>query len=370
MSLLFSSHLRSDRPFDRFVMGVKESSVFAPQWDREKDHLFCTSLTSIRELLGQSEPSVSANGHSFLVDVGFVESGLPNAFANRMGKAHVCGIHTALPIVIHELALFCFAQAEMFPELGDVSDELSPEPNADSPPGLGLLLAQLREGHTDRHVIAPVTAQRMLAAQILAQLMLRFVWYHELAHGVLGHVDYLNNLKPDITSVLDFNELHYDDIGSLNIPIDTRKLQTMEFEADSYALAKCINIQLGNIENIDLIKEVPVELRLRLTLFGIYAMSWLLESMAGVMKRGKLNVTHPAPIRRLQMNHNMVLWELNDLGADVKSLVGQSFKQFRDILEKLGADWQQTDHFDPIEHRKVFEHMRDELAPFRYSSGT
>lgn len=371
MSLLFPIADQSDKPFEQFVTHFKNQSVFEPQWDREEDHLFCTSLASIRDFLKSSDPSYSVEASQpFAVDLGFVESPLPNAFANRLGDVLVCGIHSALPVVIHEFALFCFAQANFFPEIGNAASEASPLADLSSPPGLALLLRQLHGDQKHFAAIAPVDAHRMVAAQLLAQLMMRFVWFHEVGHGSLGHIDYLRSLKPLDGTSLDFGELHYDDVSVLNVDIDARKLQILEIEADSYALAKCLNIQLGTIENIDLIKTLPNDLRLRLSIFGIYAMSWLLETMAGVMKRGKLNITHPAPVRRLQLNHSMILWELNDLGADTKALVTHSLKQFQSILATLGGEWNQTDHFDPVGHREVFDAMRDELTPFRYHSAS
>lgn len=367
MSLLFPITDQGDKPFELFVTEVKEKTVFNPQWDREEDHLFCTSLASICDFLKSSAPSYSVDGKGrFQVDVGFVESPLPNAFINRLHDIHVCGIHSALPVVIHEFALFCFSQSDFFPELGNAELETSSSPLSDHPPGLRLLLAQLRGDQTSASAIAPVDAHRMFAAQLLAQLMMRFVWFHEVGHGSLGHINYLRSLKPLDETALDFSELHYDDVDFLKVDIDARKLQILEIEADSYALAKCLNIQLGNIENIDLIKALPIDLRLRLSIFGIYAMSWLLETMAGVMKRGKLNITHPAPVRRLQLNHSMILWELIELGADAKALVTRSLKQFQLILETLGGEWHQTDHFDPVGHREAFVELRDELASFRY----
>lgn len=316
------------------------------------------------------EPRVSTSGFKpFAVDVGYVESILPNAFANRNEDTHLVGMHTALPVVIQEFALFCFAQSAFFPQIGDPSQETSPVSINETPPGLGLLLATLKSGGelaVPPAQIVPVDPHRHVAAIYLSLLMMRFVWLHELAHGILGHVDYLRNLSHEANPSLGLNELSLTELIDSEISIDPRVLQCMEFEADSWALSKSLIIQRDGMENIEGIKAFDADTRYRLTLFGLYAMSWLMEVMASTMQRGRLNITHPAPIRRMQMLQNMAVWELNDLGLDTASLTRETLAQFEGILKQIGRQWLQTDHFEPRSYRAVFEEMRYTLAPFRY----
>lgn len=334
------------------------------------DPFLATSRSSFIQHLRAMEPRVSAlSGKTFSVDAGYLETIFPNAFANRDGDTHVVGMHTSLPVVIQEFALFCFAQADFFPHIGDSSNEVSPAAFEQTPPGLRLLLAILKGGGelaTPPAQIVPIDPHRHVAAIYLSLLMMRFVWFHELGHGVLGHVDYLRSLSTDDNPSIGLNELYLTELIDSEISIDPRFLQCMEFEADSWALSKSLIIQRDGLENIEGIKAFDADTRYHLTLFGLYAMSWLMEVMASTMQRGRLNITHPAPIRRMQMLQNMAVWELDHLGLDTASLTRQTLVQFQGILKQIGRQWLQTDRFEPVSYRAVFEEMRDTLAPFRY----
>lgn len=345
-------------------------TVFAPHGAVEDDQLFSASLDSINAHIAAMPQSYRAGSdHAYQSSFGFVESGLPNAFADEADGQFVTGIHTGLVVTIHEFSLFCFAQSSFQRMIGQPDKEVSPKAAKGMPPGVTLLLASIKADQDkqflDRFVM-PQCPHRTAAAHYLTLLMLRFVWLHEAAHGLLGHIEYLKARKALMPMGL--NELHMDELVPGDVIIDNRILQCMEFEADSWALAKSIGIQRDGVENVDGIAVLPFDLRIRLTLFGIYAMTWLMETLASTAKRGRLNITHPAPIRRMQMLQNMAVWELNDLGIDAASVARDALKQFQDILSQMGSQWLQTDKFDPVNYRAVFESMRDDLEPYRYVS--
>jgi len=183
----------------------------------------------------------------------------------------------------------------------------------------------------------------------------------------LGHVDYLNDLKTDETaSGIGVDELNFNELADIAPSIDSRILQCLEFEADSWALAKSIAIQKDGIENINGIAALPDDLRVRMVLFGTYAMSWLMETMASTLTRGRLAITHPAPIRRMQMLQNMAVWELNDLKLDTPAITRSALGSFDGVLGQIGKQWLQTDKFDPVSYRSVQKDTEEQLERFRY----
>ncbi|MGJ8670996.1 MAG: hypothetical protein ACSHXK_16050 [Oceanococcus sp.] len=371
MSLLASSLANDASSFGRF-MQAKAWTVFAPDSNKVDDHLFSTSLASITDHLQRMEARRSRYTNSnFVINLGFLESVLPNALANKDAQVHIAAMHTGLAMVILEFSWFCLAQKQVFPELGDIAQETSPRATNAVPPGLSVLVDTIsNNGLGDAAPtppIMPVDPHRAAAAHYLTLLMMRFVWLHEIAHGVLGHVDYLRSFKADSgTSLGGLDELNYNELAGLNPSIDGRVLQCLEFEADSWALSKSIIIQKDGLENIDGIAALPMELRIRMNLFGIYAMSWLMETMASTLNRGRLNITHPAPIRRMQMLQNMAVWELNDLGLDAPTITRSVLVEFESVLSQIGEQWLQMDKFEPVSYRAVFEETRDTLKPFRY----
>ncbi len=325
------------------------------------------SLSSFEQHLRAMEQPFNQPGSAFEVTAGYHEALTPTAFADWLDGCHIVGIHTGLAVVIQEFCLFCFAQADFFPTIGNASAETSPVAPKGHVPGLWLLtetLKGMREVPDTAPRVVPVDPERLAAAIYLSILMMRFVWFHELAHGTLGHTDYVRSLSEG--QPIEFTELSLMDQGIGAGLIDSQVAQCMEFEADSSALSKCLLIQHNGLENIDGIKALPPETRIRLTLFGIYAMTWLFEAFQAVLYRRKFSVTHPAPFTRLKMLQNMAVWELQDIGGDTGNITKDALGQLLRILPHLGQEWQSVDGFEPVQYRKTFNEMRETLAPFRY----
>lgn len=294
----------------------------------------------------------------------------PTAFACKKKAQHTIGLHTSLPVIIQEFALYCFAQKRFFPKIGNPLFETSPLSLDNIPPGLWLFqktLQGMRDIPADTPRIVPVDPHRGAAAHYLTLLMLRFVWFHELAHGMLGHTDYLQAIHEQEGKA----PKGMDELGLMSADMDSSSLsseilQCMEFEADSSALRRCLLIQANGLENIEGIAAMPLSLRYRLTLFGMYAMTWLFETIQSTLQRSRLNVTHPAPFRRLEMLRHMTTWELKELAPDHGVIMGDALTQLELILSHIGEDWRQTDQFDPTIYRASFDQLRETLAPYRY----
>ena len=371
MSLLAVTAPEDGSAFDQFVT-VQGLTGFKPKANHADDQLFHGSLSSILSHLHEMPDRHSTHvDDAFRVSVGFLEDVRPNALANKQGNVHIAAVHTGLAMVIMEFAWFCLAQPEVFPEIGEPANETSPKGMEDIPPGLSVLIQTVQtDGVMDAQLNAPIMPRdphRHVAAHYLALLMMRFVWLHEIAHGALGHIDYLQSFKANGEGrSLGLNELSLNELVSIHPSIDGRVLQCLEFEADSWALSQSVLVQHAGQENIDGIAALPADLRCRMTLFAIYSMSWLMETLSTTFSRGRLAFTHPAPIRRMQMLQNMAVWELNDLGLDMPALTRQTLGMFQTVLGQIGAQWLQTDQFDPHRYRVIFEETRDQLAPFRY----
>lgn len=325
------------------------------------------SLASFVQHLQAMAQPFNQSGSAFEVAAGYHEALTPTAFADWFEGCHIVGIHTGLAVTVQEFCLFCFAQADFFPSIGKARSETSPGASKGHIPGLWLLtetLKGMRSVPDTAPRIVPVDPERHAAAIYLSILMMRFVWFHELAHGMLGHIDNLRSLSK--VQSAEFTELSLMEQGIGAGLIDSQIAQCMEFEADSSALSKCLLIQHNGLENIDGIKAMPSAVRMRLTLFGIYAMTWLFETFQAVLYRRKFSVTHPAPLTRLKMLQNMAVWELDDIKADTANITKDALGQLLSILPRLGQDWQSIDGFEPAQYRQTFEEMRETLAPFRY----
>lgn len=341
-------------------------TIFEPDRNNRDHQLFRASLASICDHLQTiGQPASQASDGSFELDIAFLESGLPNALANKSGDTHVAAINTGLAVTIHEFSLFCFAQSSFLPMIGHPDKEVSPSSTEGTPPGVALLLATAKadqgEPVLDRFVM-PQCPHRTAAAHYLTLMMLRFVWLHEVAHGLLGHVDYLQHQKQSA----EISELHMDEFVQTVSGIDGRVLQCLEFEADGWALAKLIAIQTQGGENINDVASLHLALRLQMNIFAAYSLCWLMETLASTARRGRLNITHPAPVRRLQNLQNIAAKELSVLNFESTRMLRELGMQFDGVLSQIGKQWLQTDKFEPTSYRTVFDQLRKDLAPYRY----
>lgn len=353
--------------FRSYIRAKKQSNSIKLDGDDLVSMALDASMTSFEQHLRAMEQPFDQSGSAFKVAAGYHDALTPTAFADWFAGCHIVGIHTGLAVIVQEFCLFCFAQADFFPSIGDASAETSPSAPKGHVPGIWLLTETLKgmcEVPDTAPRIVPVDPERHAASIYLSILMMRFVWFHELAHGMLGHIDYLRSLSGGQTA--EFTELSLMEQGIGAGLIDSQIAQCMEFEADSSALSKCLLIQHNGLENIDGIKALPSATRMRLTLFGIYAMTWLFEAFQAELYRRKFSVTHPAPFTRLNMLQNMAVWELNDIKADAANITKGALGQLLAILPRLGQDWQSIDGFEPVQYRQTFEEMRETLTPFRY----
>ena len=121
---------------------TRDLTLYEPRAGNGDDLFYHASLSSIRDHCRMLEGQHSkVTDQAFQVGVGFIESGLPNAIANKQGDQHIAMIHTGLASCIQEFSFFCLAQASVFSEIGRSDLEQSPAAGDSVPPGVALLLA-------------------------------------------------------------------------------------------------------------------------------------------------------------------------------------------------------------------------------------
>lgn len=333
--------------------------------------LFAASLASLEQHLSAMADHHNKTGEAFRVAPGYVDALSPTAFAARLDGCHVIAMHTGLAVTIQELAFFAMAQADIFPGIGESGAERSPRAEAGHAPGLRLLRAtlashgaRLADASDDMPAaILPVDPERHVAAVYFAALAMRFVWMHELAHGLLGHVDMLRSLSGN-------GDSRIDELGLVRVAaapgLDPILKQGMEFEADRWGLRRCLMVQhQEGLENIHGIAAMPQAQRLSMALFAVFTMTWLFEAFQAELYRQRRNLTHPAPFARLAMLRIAALEELQAKGLDGAAMVGEVMESVETLLPRLGWDVQ-ADGLQPDNLCAIWETLRSRLEPFRY----
>lgn len=339
-------------------------AIFEPDAQNETDTLFNASLDNFISYLRILSAPRNSEGDDLFMSAGYVESTIPTAFASKLNNFHLIGMHTSLAVVIQEFALFCFTQQNFFPEIGDASSEISPKPLDGVVPGLWLMDRTVKGLDIPKTAsrIVPRDAVRHAYAVYLALMMMRFAWFHELGHCILGHVDFLNK-KTDALGLTEIGLSKRSHRPTTTIEPSLR--QTFEFEADCYSLSMCLRMQTHDAELIEGIATMPKQLRIYLALFAAYSMAWLFE----VIEKKYLKHTigeYPEPYRRFRLLVQMAVWEGANETPDFLNHQEIVLHTLRDLTIHMGEEWSGDDNFNADAFRKRFDQARTELTPFRY----
>jgi hypothetical protein len=293
-------------PIERFANERLGTSAFIAKADDPDTHIFFASLESAIEQFRWTAKGSNTSGAPFKLEAGFFDTFSPNALADRFEDGYYLGIHVALFIAINEFAMFCFAQRDFFADLGDPDKEFSPRPWDDRMPGVWLIDNTLQGGGVEyQHSkkLIPTDSERYICSQLLAFLMTRFVWLHELSHCFNGHVDLVQHQDiamrlhelPDELNLAGKSKASARPLTNVEKEI----LRCLELDADESAFFANCAVQMRGMENIEGIRELDPAVALRMTTFASYAMVWLFDAFQDYAKSA-LGETHPTPSLRLQ----------------------------------------------------------------------
>lgn len=221
------------------------------------DVIFTTALSGARFLMARSFGIARADGTTFRAYPFIVAKPTANAFAVERGGLQLYGLEVGLVSTAFEISLFVFSRTSLFTEIGKAGAEAAP----DLPEGSQLAFWMADELRQDKPkgaqpvglAFVPRDPQRERAVHLLTQLMLRFVWLHELYHGLNGHTGLLASRSPGAV----LNEMAYEaEIGLIEVePKGATKHRkgfrhAMEYDADRSALWMLVRLQQIDLEPI------------------------------------------------------------------------------------------------------------------------
>jgi hypothetical protein len=167
---------------------------------------------------------------------------------------------------------------------------------------------------------------RRAMAHFLTQLMLRFVWFHELFHGLNGHCGFLATRNGE----LEIHEMADDQMGLVSVSdlsvagLSAEKvLHCFEIDADRAAFWLLFKLQLANDEPFVEFLQKPLSQRLRLTFLATFRMIFMFEQSS--RRNASSGNTHPVPYNRL---HNLIRTAASQFRDDLQGT-------FRECLDDL-----------------------------------
>lgn len=138
----------------------------------------------------------------------------------------------------------------------------------------------------------------------------------------------------------------------------------LELDADKQAFWTCCQVQLAQRENIEGIASLDLARRLRLTLFGAYAMTWLFEEFQNYLD-AKEGISHPAPFLRLQNIVAVAARHVEPLHEAVKMANQEACAQFDAVQRNIPSIYRSEDlrqGVDEPEVRGALKEYESELA--------
>ena len=154
-------------------------------------------------------------------NVNYINNNLLNAVASKESDKYYIGIYAGTFILLNELFLRIMSSPNILPEIGDISKEGKTK-KLFNPQQYDLDTYFLCK--PDEENIMPKDTTRQLYASLFTKAALNFLFDHEYAHIVFGHVDYIASTKK-IFSITE-------EESSEETPLDS---QTLEMDADSFA---------------------------------------------------------------------------------------------------------------------------------------
>ncbi|MCX5999989.1 MAG: hypothetical protein NTU41_10485 [Chloroflexi bacterium] len=164
-----------------------------------------------------------------VLHAGFVVNSEPNAFSQSATALNLIGIYSGLVWVINEMWATLLCHNDFLPDIEHNSSFESRLRN-------GIFVTDGFEGISDYemqwrgHPWAYLSPWRLAIATVLSAMSVEYVFYHEIAHLLLGHSKYI--------AAKTGASLHELERRRRNIPLPPYELQGLEFEADG--VATCI----------------------------------------------------------------------------------------------------------------------------------
>ncbi len=291
-------------------------------------------LDSIIDHFSRFTLSNSITNETFRIIPAYIDDLSINALAMQGGnKVHFCGVNIGLVAAIYEFSMFCFAQKTTFKDIGDQSSEKSPQELYGYKPGFwmrnkGMMLKEA-EFLDQSELFIPNDPFRVTAAAHLNLFMLRYIWLHEFYHCINGHTALIR----DREIALCLNECGGEEIEKSHHDL----IQSLELDADRTAFYIACGIKIQNRENLEHIQDLPLDYRLRLTIFAAYATTWLIDEYNNTEAQEE-DLNHPPPYRRL---HNLIRTlashvKLDDIELkDVNDQVFEDIQNVADIIDTM-----------------------------------
>lgn len=292
--------------------------------------------------------------------------------AGKVGSTLCAGVFSRTVFRYIELSLCCVLQDCFLPNFGDSSDNGQKRNNLKKDIVWGFHSEWPNKETRDSYfeflrVIRPNCEKRQLLVHIVTQLLLDYLWAHEVSHCFWGHTDYLSDKFPETSISSTFSE----------VPVsrcDTNIL--LEQGADSMALSSWFRVErmeqdaalmaYGGLSEHDYLT-----IRALIPLLSCYVQAWDAYRSFGadVFLSGTLS-SHPHPIERYLFVRDVLIQERSPLSAEdqlknVSSYLGITYD---DVMRLPREQYVGIDKTDPAisSAEKIWDTLSEVSESFQF----
>jgi hypothetical protein len=174
------------------------------------------------------------------INFNFIDTLLLNACATKYKGKYFIGLNIGSFFLLHDMFLEMFASNDILPHLGNISLETEEKKN--------LKAMYNWEGkicfNPNDVMSMPLDIERIKYAAEYGQMAVQFFLLHELGHIIRGHTDYKSRLNENsFLSELNNKENNNGILSWVS--------QTLEMDADSFAINRILLIDEGRLANME-----------------------------------------------------------------------------------------------------------------------
>jgi hypothetical protein len=328
--------------FDRFIQKCGGTALVSDRATFEA--LIAPSIFFTGKVIADLPMAIPADMPRPKLEFAFaVFNGLPNGVVGREGDINCCLLYHTYPLCLLEMFCILACDPAFLAHIGDTSREVRrPFLIGSNPIGIQHWSDEFGKANHWTKIaerFSPQSQERTDLAFYMMHVALRFVWFHEIAHVLDGHIDYLMEEKR-------LPEIYFHLTGRRDQVAGAFEKRALEVFADTIAMKLLLN-GIMNVEDSYMPKIINSLTRTELiavNLLAIAALGWFWgvrdQLVAGDQceKSSAFVWTgHPSAVSRVvRMARNAKLW-MERLGPENKTEFDMAMNRVGEEVEVLAA---------------------------------
>jgi hypothetical protein len=218
--------------FNEFVEALGENYAPAKIYAASaREHAFDSPIWDLKDLLDHLEAGKGPSNTRLNYCAGLIASVKPTGYSSHLDGCFCMGVTTAMYFCCTEMSITCMQSEHMFKDVGELKGVTQERGRSEMPSAWGFRwrdeLEEWYRQHCQSADFARMTFDawtipsyaekftvacpiRKACAEYLMRMMITFLWHHEFAHVISGHLPYLRELEQVENKTLSENDFWFE----------------------------------------------------------------------------------------------------------------------------------------------------------------